>query len=86
MAKNVKLSRSMTEVQFDNGYWYTAELKDFAKEIRIPSFSKLRKDELEDSIKHFLHTGKVKNPTKRKAYKNWSKRCQNRTKSQINYY
>lgn len=55
----------MTETQFDNGYWYAAELKDFAKEIGIPSASKLRKDEIEKSVKHFLQTGEIKSPTKR---------------------
>jgi len=60
MAKKVKLSISMTEKQFDNGYWYALDVKDFAKEIGIPSYSKLRKDELENSIKHFLQTGKIK--------------------------
>lgn len=56
----------MTEAQFDNGYWYTAELKHFAKELGIPAASKLRKDELETSIKHFLRTGDVKNLSRRK--------------------
>ena len=51
--------------QFDNGYWYAAELKDFAKAIGIASASKLRKDELERAIKHFLRTGKIESPTKR---------------------
>lgn len=60
-----KLSRSMTLTQFDNGYWYTNELKEFAKTIGIPSASKLRKDELEKAIKLFLQTGKIESPTKR---------------------
>ena len=55
----------MTEEQFDNGYWYSVELKEFAKRIGIPSVSLLRKDELEKSIKHFLRSGKIKVPTKR---------------------
>lgn len=65
MTKTARLSSSMTEAQFDNGYWYAAELKDFAKEIGIPSTSKLRKDEIEKSVKHFLRTGKIIRPTKR---------------------
>lgn len=65
MTEKIKLSLSMTEAQFDNGYWYTVELKNFAKEIGIPSVSKLRKDEIEKSIKHFLRTGEIKSPTKR---------------------
>jgi hypothetical protein len=60
MTKKVKLSPSMTEVEFDNGYWYTVELKHFAEEIGVPSVSNLRKDELEKSIKHFLRTGQIK--------------------------
>jgi len=40
----------MTATQFDNGYWYATELKDFAERIGIPSASKLRKDELETAI------------------------------------
>lgn len=55
----------MTWAQFDNGYWYTTELKKFAETIGIPSASKLRKDELEKAIKLFLETGKIKCPTKR---------------------
>jgi hypothetical protein len=55
----------MTLAQFDNGYWYTTELKKFAETIRIPSASKLRKDELEKAIKLFLRTGKIKCPTQR---------------------
>ena len=59
----------MTVTQFENGYWYATELKDFAKTIGVPNFNKLRKDELETSIKIFLTTGKSKNPTKRKLSK-----------------
>ena len=54
----------MTVEQFDNGYWYAVELKAFAKEIGIPSMSKLRKDEIEHLIKHFLRTGKIKRATR----------------------
>lgn len=60
-----KLSKSMTVVQFDNGYWYATEIKQFAKAIGIPSASKLRKDELEKAIKLFLQTKRVAIPTKR---------------------
>jgi hypothetical protein len=55
----------MTVTQFDNGYWYAIELKEFAEMIGIPSASKLRKDELEKAIKVFLETGKIRSPTKR---------------------
>jgi hypothetical protein len=57
-----KLSTSMTSTQFDNGYWYATELKDFAEKIGILSASKLRKDELETAIKVFLQTGRIEGP------------------------
>jgi SAP domain-containing protein len=60
-----KLSPSMTQAQFDNGYWYATELTEFAKTIGIPSASRLRKDELEKAIKVFLKEGKIESPTKR---------------------
>jgi hypothetical protein len=65
MRKKPKLSKSMTVGQFDNGYWYAVEIKAFANEIGIPQAAKLRKDELEKLIKHFLVTGKVKSPTRK---------------------
>jgi len=55
----------MTEEQFDNGYWYAVEIKAFADDIGIPAASRLRKDELEELIKHFLRTGLVKNPARK---------------------
>ena len=56
----------MTVAQFDNGYWYAVEIKAFADGLGIPAASKLRKDELEELIKHFLRTGQVKS-SKRKT-------------------
>jgi len=55
----------MTLTQFDNGYWYAAQLKEFAETVGIPSANRLRKDELETAIKHLLKTGEIKSPTKR---------------------
>ena len=55
----------MTLTQFDNGYWYATEIREFAKVIGVPSANKLRKDELEKAIKLFLEIGKIKSPTKR---------------------
>ena len=60
-----RLAKSMTVEQFDNGYWYAVEIKAFADDIGIPAASKLRKDELEELIKHFLRTGHVKSPTRK---------------------
>lgn len=59
------LAKSMTVKQFDNGYWYAIEIKAFADEIGIPAASRLRKDELEELIKHFLRTGQIKNPVRK---------------------
>jgi hypothetical protein len=55
----------MTLRQFENGYWYADELKDFGQRIGIPGANKLRKDELERAIIAFLKTGKLLLPTKR---------------------
>jgi hypothetical protein len=52
----------MTLTQFDNGYWYAAELKHFAADIGVPGAQKLRKDELESAIKLFLRTGTIELP------------------------
>ena len=52
----------MTVAQFDHGYWYTVDLKRFAKAIGIHRASALRKDELEDAIKAFLRTGTLVQP------------------------
>jgi SAP domain-containing new25 len=66
----------MTEKQFDNGYWYAIEIKAFADEIGIPFASKLRKDEIEALIKHYLRTGRVPSPKR----KNLSQSCVRDTK------
>src|SRR5262249_46348439 len=60
-----KLSTSMTVAEFDNGYWYATELKEFAEVVGIPGANKLRKDELERALKLFLATGEIRSPTKR---------------------
>jgi hypothetical protein len=73
MKAKTKLSKNMTVVQFANGYWYATEIKDFANEIGIPHSNKLRKDELEKSIKLFLETGKIALPTKRSLTKSGTK-------------
>lgn len=49
----------MTLAQFDNGYWYTHELKVFAKSIGIAFANRLRKDQLEGHIKRFLESGEI---------------------------
>jgi hypothetical protein len=52
----------MTLAEFDNGYWYAAELKEFGENLGIPSAKKLRKDELEKAIKSFLKNGTIQSP------------------------
>jgi len=37
MRVKTKLNSSMTEREFDNGYWYATEIKEFAKKIGVPS-------------------------------------------------
>jgi len=69
MKAKAKLSKNMTVAEFDNGYWYATEIKDFAQKIGIPHSNKLRKDELEKSIKLFLQTGKIALPTRRNLAK-----------------
>ena len=59
------LSPTMTLRDFENGYWYLDQLKNFAQGIGIPAAKKLRKDELEKAIVGFLRTGKAESPTKR---------------------
>jgi hypothetical protein len=66
MKGKVKLSPKMSLTEFDHGYWYALELKEFARGIGVPSAGKLRKDELERAIREFLSTGVIKKPTKRK--------------------
>ena len=65
MDKKIRLSESMTETEFENGYWYATELREFAVTLGIPSANKLRKDELERALKHFIRTGESKTLAKR---------------------
>jgi hypothetical protein len=62
---NAALSPTMTLRDFQNGYWYQVQLRDFADRIGIPGAKKLRKDELEKAIVLFLRTGDAALPTKR---------------------
>ena len=61
MTKRTGLEKTMTEAEFENGYWYATELQEFAARLGIPSAKKLRKDELEKALRHFLRTGESKN-------------------------
>jgi len=61
----MRLSPKMTVREFENGYWYLVDLKNFANQIGIPEANKLRKDEIERAILLFLRTGTIRLPTKR---------------------
>ena len=65
MARRTGLTETMTQKEFENGYWYATELREFATKVGIPSANKLRKDELEKALKHFMRTGESKNLVKR---------------------
>lgn len=60
MTRRVRLTETITEKELENGYWYATELRAFAKSLGIPSANKLRKDELERALKHFIRTGEAK--------------------------
>jgi SAP domain-containing new25 len=63
----------MTVREFENGYWYLRDLRDFASQIGIPEATRLRKDEIERAILAFLRTGTVNLPTKRALRKTGAK-------------
>ena len=69
MARQTKLTKSITEKDFDNGYWYANEIKAFSKQIGIANSSKLRKDELERLIKHFIRTGQIEKSDRKNVIK-----------------
>ena len=60
MTKRTELTATMTEAEFENGYWYATELQEFGAAVGIPSAKKLRKDELENALKHLFRTGESK--------------------------
>jgi len=66
MGKRFRLSRSMTETEFDHGYWYATQLREFAVELGIPAAGRLRKDELEKALRHYFRTGESQLFAKRK--------------------
>lgn len=59
MVKSKSLHKVKTVDEFESGYWYASELKQFAKEIGVKNSSKLRKDQLEEVIKGFIQSGCV---------------------------
>jgi len=60
-----KLSRQMTVAQFENGYWYTPELRRFAQSCGIRCASKLRKYELEAAVIGLLRSGEAPEPARK---------------------
>ena len=56
-----KLRPSMSVEEFEDGYFYAAELKAFARQLGIP-VGRRRKLELEALISEFLRTGIVPSP------------------------
>ena len=69
MAKRRALTKTITETEFDNGYWYATEVRAFAVRLGIPAANRLRKDELERAIRHFLRTGRTENLVRRSLSK-----------------
>jgi len=67
------LSPTMTLRDFENGYWYLDQLKNFAERIDVPAAKRLRKDELERAIVAFLRTGVAALPTQRSLRKTGAK-------------
>ena len=69
MAKHIKLTKNMTVEEFDKGYWYADEIKAFGREIGIVNSNRLRKDELEQLIKHYIRTGQIKKASRKNIVK-----------------
>jgi hypothetical protein len=69
MAKHAKLTKNITEAEFDKAYWYANEIKALGKEIGIVNSNKLRKDELEQLIKHYIRTGEIKTARRKNIIK-----------------
>ena len=63
----------MTLREFENGYWYVDDLRDFGRDIGVPATTRLRKNEIERAIVAFLRTGTVSLPTKRALRKKGAK-------------
>ena len=68
MAKK-RWTETMTETEFEHGYWYATDLRAFAVKIGIPAANKLRKDELEQALRHFIRTGEYAAWTKARRHR-----------------
>lgn len=58
ISDRLKLRPDMSAHEFDGGYYYATELKDFARAVGI-AVGNYRKNELEELIREFLATGSV---------------------------
>ena len=64
--RRTKLSPSMTLRQFDHGYWYATQLKDFGRGDRDSRRrANYGRTSSRRAIRSFLVTGKARNPTRR---------------------
>lgn len=59
MAQKNTLHNIKTIAEFENGYWYAVELKQFARDIGVANSSQLRKDQLEAIIKNYIQSDNV---------------------------
>jgi hypothetical protein len=57
VTQSKNLHHIKTVAEFEAGYWYASELKQFVKEIGVPGSSRLRKDQLEGIIKSYIEGG-----------------------------
>ena len=76
MNRKIKLTKNISEEQFNNSYWYVEEIKSFAKSLGIANSSKLRKDELEALIKNYLRTGEIGTVHRKNITKKGIKDCE----------
>jgi hypothetical protein len=53
----MELNDQLSLTDFENNYWYAAELKLYAKSLGVKNTAKLRKDQLENIISDYLKNG-----------------------------
>ena len=53
------LAPTLSVEQFDNGYWFVEDLRSFARGLGIRNASRLRKNELEAAIRHYLAKSEI---------------------------
>jgi Arc/MetJ-type ribon-helix-helix transcriptional regulator len=65
MARQPKLTGTITEKEFDNGYWYGNRSESIRDDARISFGQQAAQDELEKALKHFIRTGEARSFVKR---------------------